>query len=35
MSEQCATGSKLKEIAGDAYQVTEDEYERVMALPRG
>ncbi len=26
---------KLKEIAGDAYQVTEGEYERVMALPRG
>ncbi len=26
---------KLKEIAGDAYQVTEDEYERVMALRRG
>ena len=25
---------KLLELAGDAYQVTEDEYERVMALPR-
>ena len=26
---------KLLELAGDAYQMTRDEYERVMALPRG
>ncbi len=25
----------LLELAGDAYQVAEDEYERVMGLPRG
>lgn len=25
----------LLELAGDSYQVTEDEYERVMSLPRG
>ena len=25
----------LLELAGDSYQVTEDEYKRVMSLPRG